>query len=100
MKKIIFFTLLSIFLTSCGGESSGSSIVNITENNNEDLVPNDNEAFLLIDMELNRTYEISPGDIYIPNNEYTKVKIEYQPLLDKQFISILSGQAIFKKKKE
>ena len=57
------------------------------------------QSDFIISMKLNQKYEVNPNDIYIPKAKNTKLKIEYQPLLDKEFITILTGKAILKQKK-
>jgi hypothetical protein len=74
---------LIIFTSACGGSSSEQNVIN-TEVNNK---------YETIKMIVNEQYEVNVGDKYIPENNTTKLQIEYRPLSDSKFITILDGQA-------
>ena len=87
---LILTTFILIIFNACGGENNKTSTENFTS---EDM------DYTITHMQVNKKYEVNPNDIYIPKKENTKLKIEYQPLSDKKFITILNGEAILKKEK-
>jgi len=97
MRKILYIiltTYILILLNACGGgNNKEKETTSLSDSIGED------KDYTIISMKLNQKYEVNPNDIYIPKNEDTKLKIEYQPLLDKKFISISNGEAILKQEK-
>ena len=97
MRKILYIILtihILILINACGGgNNKEKKTTSLSDSIGED------KDYTIIYMKLNQKYEVNPNDIYIPKKEDTKLKIEYQPLLDKKFISILTGKAILKKEK-
>ena len=84
----IYFIIIFIFFYACGGDATGSG----------KKMPTPTPTTNAINMEVNQKYEVYPDDIYIPIDKNTKLKIEYQPLIDKKFIMILNGEAILERK--
>jgi len=98
MRKILYPIVtiyLLILINSCGGVNNKETKTISLSNSIQD-----DKDYTIIYMKFNQKYEVNPNDIYIPKKEYTKLKIEYQPLLDKKFISISTGEAILKRKKK
>ncbi len=93
---IILTTYILILLNACG--SGGNNKEKETTTSLSDSIE-ENKDYTIISMKLNQKYEVNPNDIYIPKNKNTELKIEYQPLVDKKFISISTGKAILKQKK-
>jgi len=96
MRKILYIiltTYILILLNACGGgNNKENKITSLSDSIGED------KDYIIISMKLNQKYEVNPNDIYIPKSKDAKLKIEYQPLLDKKFISISNGEAILKQK--
>ena len=103
MYRPIYFILSIIFFNACGGgETNGDKVIPTSSPKEESEVlpssiPKDDE-YHSVSMNINENYEVLPNDIYIPIDKNTKLKIEYQLLVDKKYIMILNGKAILKVK--
>jgi len=100
---IILQSYILVLMNACGGENTKENtnipFLNSREDNQSVDSREEEQSDFIISMKLNQKYEVNPNDIYIPKAKNTKLKIEYQPLLDKEFITILTGKAILKQKK-